>query len=76
MIHSGKRLPEEDLRESKPAHECMLPAAIAIPPEDCFMMGDDRGTFDDSRFGDRVPRDWIAGRAYYGYNANSRAGDR
>lgn len=40
---------------------CNLPLPITIPPGHYFMLGDNRGASDDSRFWGPVPEDWIVG---------------
>ena len=54
--------------------ECNLPTAITIPPDHYFMMGDNRGESDDSRFWGPVPRDWIIGQAFATYWPPDRIG--
>lgn len=46
---------------------CTLPRTIKIPPGHWFMMGDNRGESDDSRFWGPVPTDWIIGPAFATY---------
>ena len=41
--------------------------AIKIPPGHWFMMGDNRGESDDSRFWGPVPEGWIIGGAFFTY---------
>ena len=53
---------------------CNLPKTITIPPDDYFMMGDNRGSSDDSRFWGPVPRDWIIGEAFFTYWPPDRIG--
>ena len=43
--------------------ECEFPTPIKIPPGHWFMMGDNRGDSDDSRFWGPVPTSWIIGQA-------------
>ena len=56
----------------------MLPAPaisrIRIPPGHFFMMGDNRGASDDSRFWGPVPEDWIIGQAFLTYWPPRRIG--
>ena len=58
------------IRESDPyirscgaSPECNFPDPIMIPAGDWFMMGDNRGESDDSRFWGPVPTTWIIGMA-------------
>jgi signal peptidase I len=43
------------------AAECNFPTPIRIPEGHWFMLGDNRGESDDSRFWGPVPTQWIAG---------------
>jgi signal peptidase I len=56
------------------APACNLPKTIEIPPDHYFMMGDNRGASDDSRFWGPVPRDWIIGEAFATYWPPDRVG--
>jgi signal peptidase I len=53
---------------------CTLPKPITIPPGHYFMMGDNRGASDDSRFWGPVPEDWIIGEAFATYWPPDRVG--
>jgi signal peptidase I len=53
---------------------CNLPTAITIPADHWFMMGDNRGESDDSRFWGPVPRKWIIGGAFATYWPPKRIG--
>jgi signal peptidase I len=53
---------------------CNLPRPITVPPGDYFMMGDNRGASDDSRFWGPVPRSWIIGEAFATYWPPNRIG--
>jgi signal peptidase I len=53
---------------------CDLPEPITIPPDHYFMMGDNRGHSDDSRFWGPVPRDWLIGKAFATYWPPDRIG--
>lgn len=41
---------------------CTFPKPVSIPPGDYFLLGDNRGASDDSRFWGPVPRTWIIGK--------------
>jgi signal peptidase I len=46
---------------------CNLTTPIKVPPGHWFMMGDNRGESDDSRFWGPVPTGWIIGGAFLTY---------
>jgi signal peptidase I len=54
--------------------ECNFPTPIKIPPGHWFMMGDNRGDSDDSRFWGPVPTAWIIGQAIATYWPPDRIG--
>ena len=53
--------------------ECDL-EPIVVPPGHYFLMGDNRGNSDDSRFWGPVPRNWIIGKAVVSYWPPNAAG--
>jgi signal peptidase I len=53
---------------------CNLPKTITIPPDHYFMMGDNRGASDDSRYWGPVPRDWLIGKTFATYWPPDRIG--
>lgn len=53
---------------------CQFPVAITVPRGDYYMMGDNRGESDDSRFWGPVPRAWIIGDAFFTYWPPDRIG--
>lgn len=53
---------------------CNLPKKIKIPAGYYFMMGDNRGASDDSRFWGPVPKSWIIGEAFATYWPPDRIG--
>jgi signal peptidase I len=54
--------------------ECSYPRPIKVPPDYFFMMGDNRGQSDDSRFWGPVPKKWIIGQAFFTYWPVRRVG--
>jgi signal peptidase I len=53
---------------------CDFPATIVVPRGDYYMMGDNRGASDDSRFWGPVRKSWIIGRAFFSYWPPGRIG--
>jgi signal peptidase I len=57
-----------------PVAVCTFQAIITVPPGDYYMMGDNRGRSDDSRFWGPVPQSWIIGTAFATYWPLDRIG--
>jgi signal peptidase I len=57
------REPDPYIRACGTNPECNFPVAIKIPAGQWFMLGDNRGESDDSRFYGPVPTSWIVGTA-------------
>ncbi len=53
---------------------CNFRKTIVVPPGDYFMMGDNRGASDDSRFWGPVPNQWVIGVAFFTYWPPDRIG--
>ncbi|MGZ5314963.1 MAG: signal peptidase I [Solirubrobacterales bacterium] len=66
-VVNGVKAEEDFIRPCAPGGECNLPTEITIPEDHYFMMGDNRGASDDSRFWGPVPKDWIIGKAFATY---------
>jgi signal peptidase I len=62
------------IRECGSSPECVFPTPIKIPADHWFMMGDNRGESDDSRFWGPVPTGWIIGEAFATYWPPDRIG--
>jgi signal peptidase I len=74
VVNGVAKTDEGFINPCKPGGECNLPTQITIPPDHWFMMGDNRGESDDSRFWGPVPRDWIIGKAFATYWPPDRIG--
>jgi signal peptidase I len=53
---------------------CNFPTPVVVPPGDYFMMGDNRGASDDSRFWGPVPDKYVIGVAFFTYWPPDRIG--
>jgi signal peptidase I len=67
VIRNGKRESDSYIAPCAGGSACNLPQTITVPPDHYFMMGDNRGESDDSRFWGPVPRKWIIGGAFATY---------
>jgi signal peptidase I len=56
------------------AADCTFSKTIVVPAGAYYMMGDNRGNSDDSRFWGPVPQRWIIGVAFFTYWPLSRIG--
>jgi signal peptidase I len=74
VIRNGKREPDSYIRQCGGAAQCNFPTPIKIPADHWFMMGDNRGESDDSRFWGPVPTGWIIGGAFATYWPPDRIG--
>jgi signal peptidase I len=61
VIRNGKREPDSYIRQCPGVSECNFPVPISIPAGQWFLMGDNRGESDDSRFWGPVSASWIIG---------------
>ena len=74
VILNGKRQNEPFIEPCGGGEACNLPREVRVPADHYFMMGDNRGSSDDSRFWGPVPRDWIIGEAFATYWPPKRIG--
>jgi signal peptidase I len=71
---NGKREHDPYINPCGGGSECNFPTPIKIPAGHWFMMGDNRGESDDSRFWGPVPTSWIIGGAFVTYWPPDRIG--
>jgi signal peptidase I len=74
VVLNGKEQPEEFAEDCGGTEGCDFPTEITIPAGHYFMMGDNRGSSDDSRFWGPVPEEWIIGEAFATYWPPKRIG--
>ena len=66
VVRNGVEQREGFIRACGGGPDCNL-GTITVPADHYFMMGDNRGASDDSRYWGPVPREWIIGSAFVSY---------
>jgi signal peptidase I len=74
VVNGKENADESFIRPCGTAGICNLPKTITIPNGYFFMMGDNRGESDDSRYWGPVPKAWIVGKAFATYWPPDRVG--
>jgi signal peptidase I len=74
VVNGVEKTDEPYINPCGSGEQCNLPKTITIPPDMYFMMGDNRGASDDSRFWGPVPKEWIIGEAFATYWPPDRIG--
>jgi signal peptidase I len=74
VYRNGRREKDSYIEPCGPDPSCNFRTPIRIPPGYYFMMGDNRGASDDSRFWGPVPDKWIIGVAFFTYWPPDRIG--
>ena len=74
VVNGVEKTDEPYINPCGGGYECNLPKTIKIPPGYFFMMGDNRGESDDSRYWGPVPKEWIIGEAFATYWPPDRIG--
>jgi signal peptidase I len=74
VIRDGVQEPDSYIAPCNASGSCDFPVTLTVPKGDYFMMGDNRGESDDSRFWGPVPKSWIIGQAFFTYWPPGRLG--
>ncbi len=74
VIRDGVRETDSYIAGCAGSGSCNFPDTITVPRGDYFMMGDNRGESDDSRFWGPIPKAWIIGQAFFTYWPPDRIG--
>ncbi len=71
---NGVRERDAYINPCSPGDNCTFKRSIVIPKGHFFMMGDNRGASDDSRFWGPIPKAWVIGGAFATYWPPNRIG--
>lgn len=75
VIRNGRREPDAYIKPcAAGGMGCTFGGTITVPDGSFFLMGDNRGASDDSRFWGPVPKDWVIGTAIATYWPPDRIG--
>ncbi|MGH2910429.1 MAG: signal peptidase I [Solirubrobacteraceae bacterium] len=74
VYRNGLRERVGDLEPCPEQARCTFSTAITVPRGEYYMMGDNRGDSDDSRYWGPVPQSWIVGTAFFTYWPPGRIG--
>ena len=74
-VINGKEIRKEPyITSCANSTSCNMPHVITIPPGEYYMLGDNRGDSDDSRYWGPVPASWIIGEVFVTYWPPDRIG--
>jgi signal peptidase I len=74
VIRNGRREPDGFINPCGTGFGCDFPGTITIPKGSFYLMGDNRGQSDDSRYWGPVPKKWLIGTALATYWPPDRIG--
>ena len=66
LTRNGKPETTKGPQPCSGAGECDFPREITVPEGYFFVLGDNRGSSDDSRFWGPIKEDWVIGRYWFG----------
>jgi signal peptidase I len=66
-VVNGEMQAESFAEPCRGGGQCDFPRPVKVPSGHFFMMSDNRGGADDSRFWGPVPEDWIIGQVFFEY---------
>jgi signal peptidase I len=61
VVRNGVRESEPYAAACHSGDACSFPTGVRVPPDEYYLLGDNRGVSDDSRFWGPVPSGWIIG---------------
>ena len=74
VFRNGRREADASITQCEGSPECSFTGTITVPRGDYYMMGDNRGDSDDSRYWGPVPQRDIIGVAFFTYWPIGRIG--
>jgi signal peptidase I len=74
VVRNGRRQDEDFTKPCGEGVGCTFEGTITVPEGSFFLMGDNRGASDDSRFWGPVPKDWVIGTTIATYWPPDRIG--
>lgn len=74
VIRNGRREPDGFIDPCGNGFGCNFPVTITVPKGSFYLMGDNRGQSDDSRYWGPVPKKWLIGTALATYWPPDRIG--
>ena len=74
VVRNGVSERDSYIRPCGTAPICNFPGTITVPANEYFVMGDNRGQSDDSRFWGPIRRSWIIGKVFFTYWPPDRIG--